>query len=185
MKKPNSIWLNSLFFLSGLLICYVCVQFKYLDIEYKFNVPELIVSIGTAIIGIYIAVSLQKSHSRNQKLADYLQQKTDKLWDKCFSFATILETGNPIIVSDLAKTITGFGQDLESIKKIYVSFELKNDNIAIIEKCIDDLDDLLNNHSVISGNLVNYRNIQNDVINATNKLSQAFADTLKSINHIN
>lgn len=186
MKKPNSAWLNALFFIAGLLICYICVQFKYLDIDFKFNVPQIIISIGTAVIGIYIAVSLQKSHSRNQKLADYLQQKIDKLWDKCFSFSTILETGNPILITDLAKAITGFGQDLESIKKIYIAFELDNSKITKIEKCIDDLDDLLNNHSVIAGNnLVDYRNQHQNVITATNNLSQAFADTLRSVNHIN
>jgi hypothetical protein len=75
MKKEINWWVGLLGFIAGSLICYIALQFSLFEINFEIKVVESLISIGTAIIALYIAISIQRRLTRNQNQYTYVEKK--------------------------------------------------------------------------------------------------------------
>lgn len=183
MRKGNSFWLNIIYFLAGALISYIFSQWQLLKIELEVNVTETIMAAITAVVGLYIAVSLQTRHSRNQNLYNYLQSKLDNSWQSFNALAKHLEIDDQIEVATVTKTVKEVYQNISSLKLILNSYNHNDRYIAQIEKEIDDLEGLLvSNQTRISNNIIFYSNSKATVISYINQVHSSFAVALREIN---
>jgi hypothetical protein len=185
MKRDRSTWISIVWFLLGSLVCYISVQFSFLEIDTKVNVAETIISLGTATIGLYIASSLQKTHNRNEKLSEYLQSKLDSAWDAFYNLSEQLQFNNLVPLTEITKTAKKLEQALSSQKKILIAFEIDTVFIDELSSSFDNLEDELTNNSVITNNIINFTANRATVIQKVDEVSQAFARGLRIINRIN
>ncbi len=185
MKKVNSrIWLPLITFLVGILICYYSLQFELLEIDLKFNVFEITISIITALIGLYIATTLSKSQSQNQKLAEFLQRRTEKLWIDFYSFKNTIEFQNTITISVLSKNFKILSIEIDSLKNIYYVFKLHLDLIEQLEQEIDNLQEKIEK-SPISNNVISYQKDKESIIKKFEFIETLFANLFHRINQLN
>lgn len=183
-NEKNNYWLYLVIFLTGALISYILCQFKFLDIDAKLNISETILAAITALVGLYIAVSLQKRQNRNQNLYNNLEKKLESLWELFSTFSNRLEIDNQIPLNEVNVATKKINQKLAPVKKMFSSFNLNLTCINIIETAIDSLEEKLMNQSVISENVINYSVIKSSVITSIEDCDSSFADCLRELSNL-
>jgi hypothetical protein len=183
MKKGKfNFFFICIVFLSGCLVSYILCQIKFLDIDNKVNVTETILSIITAFVGLYIAVSLQRRQSRNQNLYNYLESKLDTTWE-CFSnFSSQIEILTEIPLNEITREMKKLNKKIGPLKKIFDSFDLNATSISTIEQNIDNLESQLTGQSSITNNIVDYSAIKNNIHSLIGIIDESFANALKNLN---
>lgn len=179
-KENNNIWLLSLSFLAGSLISYIFCQFQYLQIDIAVNVTESILSIITAIIGLYIAISLQKKYTKNQNKHSFVQSKLDSSWQSFSNFSQNLHYQDFIEVSQVTKFIKEINLSTNFIKHIFTPWGLNT-------ICIDELDALIDNLEQLIGGCPTANNIYSistkkvEIAEQIKLISKKYADLMKQI----
>jgi hypothetical protein len=183
-KGKNNFWLYTIIFLTGALVSYILCQFTILDIDNKVNVTETILSLITAFVGLYIAVSLQKRQNRNQNLYNNLEKKLESLWELFSSFSNQLEINSQVPLNDINIATKKINQKIAPLKKLFSTFNLDQNGIEQIEKEIDSLEDKLINQSVITLNVVDYSSIKPSIISSIDNTDTSFANCLRELNNL-
>src|ERR1700730_4262461 len=97
MKKGKGFWKFVVFFLAGCLFSYITLQWKFFKINLDVHVPELLATLLAAMVGLYIADTIQRRMAKNQNQYTYLGGKLDVLWSSfnkyadSFNFATSID----------------------------------------------------------------------------------------------
>ena len=161
MKKENNYWHLTLSFLLGCLICFFCSQFKNFKIDTHINVIGTLLSIITALIGFYIAISIQKKHTKTQNQYSFIQPKLDSLWSEFNVISRI---------------------SISFLKNIYASFDLKIGKLSLLEKNIEKFEEFICSLP-ISENI--YSTTDNETIISSHilSISKSFSDILKEIHN--
>lgn len=182
MKKENNYWHLTLSFLLGCLICFFCSQFKYFKIDTQINVIGTLLSIITALIGFYIAISIQKKHTKTQNQYSFIQAKLDSLWSEFNVFSQIFNYDDKIEIGALTKFTKDAYLSISFLKNIYASFDLKIGKLSLLEKNIEKFEEFICSLP-ISENI--YSTTDNETIISSHilSISKSFSDILKEIHN--
>ncbi len=182
MKKENNYWFLTLSFLSGALICYSLTQYEYFLINTEINVIEAFMSVITALVGFYIAISIQKKINKSQNQYSFIQTKLDALWSEFNNFSQILNFDNKIEIVVLTKFTKGSYQSISFLKNIYAAYDLKDDSLTSLEKNIEDFEKFICNLP-ISDNVYSILEKKDEIDNQILSISKSFRIILKEMNN--
>ncbi len=180
--EKSNYWTYAIVFLLGALISYILCQFKLLEIDPKVNITETILSVITALVGLYIAVSLQRRQNQSQNLYSNIEKKFDSLWGLFSQFASQLELSVNMPLNEVNKSTKEFNQKIATLKIMLSAFNLNTDCIKDIESKIDKLENELTSNSQISTNILDYTSNKAAVHSAIEQTHQAFANYFKELN---
>lgn len=182
MVKSN-IWGYSIAFVAGSLICYMALQFKLLEIKKEVDLPNLLASIGTACVGLYIAHTIQKRINKNQNQYSYIEAKIDSVWTQFNSFSFSLTYSNKVEVREISKISKKYIHPIEFIEKIFASFELDVQNLKKLETDLESLENVL---SAITptNNIIDYTQDKQAIESALLIIHQDFSAILKQIQNL-
>ncbi len=183
MKKENSIWLHIVWFLSGSLTCYIGLQFSIFEIDNKFNVPETIISIGTAAIGLYIANTIQKRLTKNQNQYTYVEGKLDIIWSGFNSFSQTLIYGNSIEVSNVNRYSKEAIHSIGFVKNILSSYDLDTALVSDLENELEQFESYILSLP-ISVNIISLNQNKADIEAKIVSINHCFSKVLKLIQSI-
>ncbi len=183
MKKDSKVWYSLLWFLAGSLTCYIALQFTLFDIDAKLNVPETLLSIGTAIIGLYIANTIQKRLTKNQNQYTYVEGKLDGIWAGFNSFSQTLIYGNSIEVNNINKYSKEAIHSVGFVKNILVSYDLNTSCVNELEKQLEDFEEYILTLP-ISVNVISLSQNKLDIENKIMNINLCFSKVLKLIHNI-
>ena len=184
MKKENSIWLNIAFFILGSLISYFLCQYKCLQIDPKVNVPSTLISITTALVGLYLAISLKKIQTKSSNLHNYLQPKLDATWKLFLTLSHQLSLNDQIELKEVTKSIKEITQNITPLKKMFTSFGLKDPCIDKLETEIENLESFLVDTCIVKRNIIKYSDKKGELRTKLDLIHTMFVDSLKQINKI-
>ncbi len=181
MQKSNWFYL-ALAFLAGALLSYLLSQYQFLDIDSSVNVSDLLLATITAIIGLYIANTLQKKHNRNQNLYEYLMSTLNRLVSGFESLSSTLIMSNNIDLNEVIKTLKSTQKQIDSLKRTLLSHNIDNSCLDELEYYLEYLEDLLTNRAAITNNVINHSNVSNDVNKCLDEINSCFNKAFMSIN---
>lgn len=184
MKKGSNIFILLFFFCFGCLLTYFSLQFSCLKINTEVNVIETLLSIGTALIGLYIAISIQKKNNRNQSVHSIVQTKMDNLWNEFTTFNNRLNHQQTIQLKITTKAFKNLYQNLNNIKIIFKTFNINYSCIETLEKSLEEFDALITDKLPISKNVINLSNNKADIKNQSTIIHMNIVDVLKKGNEI-
>lgn len=184
MKKGSNIFINLTFFLGGCLITYFTLQYSYFKINTEVNVVDTLLSIITAIIGLYIAISIQKKYNRNQSLHSIVQSKMDSIWNDFSTFDNHLNNQNTIQLKIATKSFKDLYKELNNLKIIFNTFNLNVICIHKLEQSIEVLDSLITNDLPISNNIIKLSNHKSNIKDQSTLIHQNIVNALKEVNEI-
>jgi hypothetical protein len=184
MRHKNSFWLNLIYFLFGCLITYWTCQYSYFNIDNTINISETLIAILTLIVGIFIAVSLQKRQNKNQNLYNFLAVKLDDLWNRYNSFDQQLNYSQQIEVKQCTVFFKEFEVKYQSLKKLFSTFEISDQNIDYLANEMEAFEDILFNECSISNNIISYFMCLKKINSKKELIHEYFAHILKRINKI-
>ena len=184
MRKGASLWPFVIAFLVGCLLTYIVVQFCYLEIDYKVNVVTSLISLMTASIGLYIAITLRKSQTKTSNLHGYLQPKLDVVWKLFLTFSHQVSLNDQIELSEINKAIKEITLNITPLKKMFESFGLDDSCIGSLANKIDEIEGILVNETTINCNIVEYSHIKNSLRTTIDEAHSLFVYSLKVINQL-
>jgi hypothetical protein len=179
MKSGNSFWIIILAFLFGVLTCYISLQFEYFDINTEINVIEMLIAIGTAIIGVFIAITIQKKLNHGQNNYSLIKDKIDNYWVSFNSFSTELKFNTQLELSKMTLFMKDSYSSSSIIESIFDSFNYNKQHLTKIEKSIDALEKTLN--TPIKNNFIDLTIVRTEINKDVNKINMCFIDLLKQV----
>lgn len=182
MKKENNYWYFVLIFLLGSLISFFLSQFEYFKIDPQINVVETLISIMTAIIGLYIAISIQKKITKNQNQYSYIQLKLDDLWCTFNVFSQLFNYDNKIELPVITKFTKDSYQSISFLKNIYSAYELNDINLTELESNIDQFENFICSLPV-SSNIYSLIGKENEINSFVISISKRFSIILKEVHN--
>lgn len=183
MKKDSKVWYSLLWFLAGSLTCYIALQFTFFDIDAKLNVPETLLSIGTAIIGLYIANTIQKRLTKNQNQYTYVESKLDGIWAGFNSFSQTLIYGNSIEVNNVNKYSKEAIHSIGFVKNILTSYELDISCVSELEQQLEAFEEYILTLPITT-NVISISKNKEDIESKIVIINQCFSQVLKLIHNI-
>jgi hypothetical protein len=183
MKKGINWWAGSLWFITGSLTCYIFLQFSLFKLDFEIKVVDTLISIGTAIIALYIAISIQKRMTKNQNQYTYVEKKVDTLWSSFNTFSQSVLFNDNIEVSMVSKYSKEALHTVSFVKNIFASYDLKIDCIADLEVKIEGFETFIF-ALPISNNIISYSGHKADVERNIHEINQSFSKVLKFIQNI-
>ena len=182
MKKESNYWYLALSFLSGSLISFVLTQFEYFKIDPQINVVETLISIITAVIGLYIAISIQKKITKSQNQYSYIQLKLDNLWSSFNVFAQLFNYDDKIELSVLTKFNKDCYQSISFLKSIYSAYELDDNCLIELENNIEQFETFICSLPV-SSNIYSLIGKEVEINISIISISKCFSTILKEIHN--
>jgi hypothetical protein len=176
----NHFFWNGLIFLSGCLITYYATQYEYLNIETDVNVIESIISIFGILVGLFIAVSLQKRYNRNQNLYTYLVNRLDLMWSDFVSFHSTIEESDKIEFFKVTKVVTDLQRRNTELKKLISHLEGVPNQIDSLTDSLQDLFD----KCLKKDGIVYYDPKKKEILQMTESVNNSFVVIFKAINKI-
>lgn len=183
MKKGINLWAGLLWFIAGSLTCYISLQFSFFKIDFEFKVVESLISISTAIIALYIAITIQRKLTRNQNQYTYIEKKIDNLWSNFNTFSQSMSFNDSIEISSVSKYSKEALHTISFVKNIFSSYDLNTDCISDLETKIDSLETFIF-ALPISNNIIDYSGNKADVEMKIHEINQSFSSILKFIQSI-
>ena len=184
MRKGNNIFILALVFILGFGAAYFLIQFSYFDMDMSINVIDTLLSIATALIGLYIAVSIQKKNSRNQSLHDLLQSNLTSLLVDFSKFEKKLSVQSSMQLNVATSSIKSLYQELVRMRSLFNSFSRDCGCIDIIEEKLDQLDDILTGSTQVVNNSIQINHNKQLILSKTNEVTVSITDTYAVINRI-
>jgi len=182
MKWKNK-WINLIFFIFGCIVCYITLQYEYFEIKKELDVPNLLLGIGTVLIGIYIADTLQKRVNKNSNQYSFLINKLDSHWMEFNDFSEKLLYDNKIEASFLIEFNKQIIYPISFLKNVFNSFEVNDKCVCDLESNLVQFDGLLSSLPVEEN--VIYYNDSLEVIEAKIlQINQCFKTILKEIQEL-
>jgi hypothetical protein len=183
MKSGNSFWKNLIYFLTGGFVCYLTLQFDLLNINTEVHVPELLISVITAIIGLYIADTIQKKITKGQNQYSFLGSKLDSIWSAFNVYAGNIEFSTQVELSTVTSNHKNLSKSIDFLKTIFDSFELSSQHVVSLETNIDALETLLSSQPMAQ-NIINCEVIRKDIVRMISDINQNFSKILRQIHDL-
>lgn len=180
MRLGNK-WLAALSFLIGVLVCYTSLQFELFDVNLELNVVETIIAIGTAVIGIYIAHTIQRNVNKNQNQYSYIEDKLDYLWTEFIKFSKIFTYGDNVDLVTVNKYFKDSIPVIDLVKSIFESFEFDNKCLCNLEKNTDAFEEYLTNLPS-TDNVIDFKDKKKEIEAKILVINKCFKDLLRELN---
>jgi len=179
MKWGNKIWILVSFF-TGVFICYLTLQFSYFETKKELDVPNIILSIITLLIGLFIAVTLQKKLNKSQNQHTYLVGKLDTLWNSFNDFSQKLSYDTKIDISSIRKLLTDVIHPIPFLKNIFESFGVNDNCVCNLEEKLENLESKLSNMPA-DNNVIDFSDESSIIQNNILEINKCFSQVLKEI----
>ena len=179
MKWSNKIWVLVSFF-TGVFICYLTLQFSYFETKKELDVPNIILSIITLLIGLFIAVTLQKKLNKSQNQHTYLVSKLDILWNSFNDFSQKLSYDTKVDISSIRKFMTDVIHPTSFLKSIFESFDVNDNCVCNLEEKLENLESKLSNLPA-ENNIVDFSSESSIIQNNILEINKCFSQVLKEI----
>jgi hypothetical protein len=179
MKWGNKIELFTSFF-SGVFICYLTLQFSYFDIKNELDIPNIILSIITLLIGLYIAITLPKILNKSQNQHTYLVSKLDALWSSFNDFSQKTSYDTRIDISSIRTLMLDIIHPISFLKNVYESFGINNNCLCNLEEKLENLESKLSNTPAQS-NVIDFSAESVTIKNDISEINKHFSQVLKEI----
>lgn len=183
-KKGNNLLIGLIAFLIGGAISYIACQYKFFSINTDINVIELLISVGTIGIGLYIAIILENNRNKSQNFYSYVEGKYDALWEVFIQFSEVLELSQNIEITKTSKYFKTINQKLTPLIKVFESFDYDSNCLTSIEKKIDDLEDYISNNKNIQNQILDLSKDKTEIVNKLNEINELFAKSFKDLANI-
>jgi hypothetical protein len=179
----GQIIVNILWFLVGTFVCYILMQYQYFDIKTELDVPPLILSALTALIGLYIAVSIQKKISRSQNQYSYLINKLDAQWIRFNDVSKLFIYDDKIEVTVLLNFTKEIIYPLDNLKTLFASFDIPDDEVNQIGLILGQLETDIESITPVN-NVINFVSIKSDIDLKITEVNKSFGKALQRIQDI-
>jgi hypothetical protein len=179
MKWKNKIWILVSFFV-GVFICYLTLQYSYFETKKELDIPNIILSIITLLIGLFIAVTLQKRLNKSQNQHTYLVSKLDILWNSFNDFSQKLSYDTRVDISSIRKLMTDVIHPMSFLKSVFESFEVDDNCVCDLESKLENLESKLSNISA-ENNVIDFTTENSIIQNNILEINKCFSKVLKEI----
>jgi len=183
MKKGRAIFLGFICFIVGSLFSYITTQYEYLDIKTEVSVFDVSTSILGLIIGLYIAIRLERDKNRSQNFYSFIESKFDSVWQDFIKLSSILDYSNNVELTEISKLFKGIYQKINPLKTIYISSDYNEDEIIELADKISAFDDYLTSLNS-QNNIINTGAHKDEILLKSTEINKCFANLYKSLNHI-
>jgi hypothetical protein len=183
MKWKDKYWGYCLWFLLGVLVCYISLQYTFFDIKKELDIPSLVISGISLLIGLYIADTLQKRVNKNQNKHTYLVTKLDNLWMEFNDFSEDLAYSTKVRAESLRKFNQEIVYPVSFLKSIFNSFEVDETCVCDLELKLEELESKLSNIPA-KNNVVDFGDIKPEVDEMILKINTCFSSILKVIQEV-
>jgi hypothetical protein len=136
MKWENKLW-HLVSFLVGSFVCYLTLQVSFFEIKKELDIPNIILSIITLIIGLFIAITLQKRINKGQNQYSYISNKLDAVWNSFNDFSEKISYDNKMDISSIRVLIKEVIRPTSFMKHIFGSFKINDTCICDLEEKLD------------------------------------------------
>jgi hypothetical protein len=161
--KQNSFWIKaSIFFFAGAFACYLTLQIQLFDLKLELDVPNLLLSIITLLVGLYIADTLQKRVSRVQNNYSYIVGKIDAIWMKFNKLSEKTTYSTRLDISDIKSINTEIIHPLSFLQQAFVSFGFDEKCICELVEKLDELENYLGNLPA-ENNVVSIEDVKEEI----------------------
>lgn len=184
IKKGDSFLIALIFFLLGIIVCYIACQYEVLNINTEINVLETLFALGTFGIGVYIAIIIQRRRNKSQNFYVYVEGKYDVLWEDFIRFSEVLEFSVNIELKEVSKSKKSIDMKIAPLIKIFKSFEYDTECLTNIETKIDELEVLLTNSKHIQDQIIDLSPDKEQISAKLNAINEDFALTFKTLNNL-
>ena len=182
MKWEDNIWVYVSFFV-GAFICYLTCQFSYFQIKKELDIPSIILNIITLLIGLFIAITLQRKNNRSQNQHSYLINKLDHQWNSFNVFSQKITFNNRIDVSSIRLLITEVIHPSAFLKSIFESFNLDKTCVCNLENNLENLEIRLSNIPA-NNNIIDFSADRLIIQNMIVEINKCFSEVMKKIQNL-
>jgi hypothetical protein len=179
MKWGNKIELLASFFI-GVFICYLTLQFTLFETKYELDIPNIILSIITLLIGLYIAITLPKILNRSQNQHTYLVSKLDTLWNSFNDFSQKTSYDTRIDISSIRTLMSDVIHPISFLKSVYESFGINDNCLCDLEQKLENLESNLSNLPA-QNNVIDFSTESSNIQNNMSEINKCFSQVLKEI----
>ncbi|WP_302781675.1 hypothetical protein [Alistipes finegoldii] len=180
MKWKDNIWGYLIAFITGVLLCYLSLQFSILELNFEVAIPDFLLSIATILVGIYIAHTIQKNVNRTQNQYTYIEMKIDSLWSTFNSFSQILIYNDSIEVQRWGSYNKDVVYPIEFIKSIFEAFDIEPTSINNLRISLESLDTLMTSFNS-TDNIINFSAQKSEILSQLKTINHDFSKVLKHI----
>lgn len=183
-KNDNNFLVGFTFFLTGSVVSYIACQYEYLSIKKELEVVDLLLSLGTIGIGLYIAIVLERNRNKSQNFYSYVEGKYDSLWETFIQFSSVLEASPRVELEETAKWFHTIDQKINPLIKLIEAFEYNTDLLHEIEGRIDELEVFISGNPNIQDNVLELETIRQEVVSKLNDINELFGKYFKEISNV-
>ncbi len=176
----KNIWVYGAVFFLGAFVCYITLQFSLFEIKSELDIPNILISLITMSIGLYIADTLQRRVNKNQNQHSYLINKLDTLWAAFNDFSEKLSFDSKIDATSIKNFNKEIIYPISFLKNVFNSFEVNNNCVCDLEKNLEKLDSILTNIPA-DNNVVDYSDHLPSIENKVTEISKCFSKILTQI----
>lgn len=181
MKKNEALKLLGAALL-GSLITYLTCQFSYFEINWELDVPNLVLSLLSLVVGVWIAIELQGKMGKSQNNHSFLVQKLDIIWNEFDLWCQRIEIDGRVKRDDYTNFKLKIENPSEHLKSIFGALELEQDCIAQLSNRLSELNVWLENNT-IQDNVIIIDNLA-DFRKEINETTTYFVTILKEIQQL-
>lgn len=182
MKWENKLWIIVSFFV-GSFVCYLTLQVSFFEIKTELDVPNIILSIITLIIGLFIAITLQKRINKGQNQYSYISNKLDTLWSSFNDFSEKLSYDTRIDISSIRTLIKDIIRPTSFLKNIFESFEIPDNCVCELEEKLDAFESKLSDCPA-ENNIIDISTEKEQIENMALEINKCFSNILKKIQEL-
>lgn len=182
MKWENNIRI-AVSFLVGVLVCYMSLQFSYFDIKKELDVPNIVISTITLLVGLFIAITIQKRVTKNQNSHSYLISKIDKQWNSFNEISENLSVNDKIDISTLQLLIKNVIHPTSYLSRLFTSFDIDCNCITDLDQNLEELEDKLSNMPA-SQNIIDISSERINIEDKLLKINHCFVKVLKQVQNM-
>jgi len=182
MRWENKIWYAVSFFI-GVFVCYLTLQYSYFEIKKELDVPAIIISVITLLIGLFIAVTLQKKVNKGQNQLTYLTGKLDRIWNSFNDFSETLIYEDNVDISSIRSFLKNVVHPMAFFKRIIQSFGVEVKSVTELENRLEALEEKLSNLPA-KDNILNLDSSFEEIKEEIIEINNCFAKILREIQEI-
>lgn len=182
--ESNKFFIGLICFFFGSGVSYFLSQFYYFEINNEIDIFDLIISVITIIIGIYLTIVIDRQKSKSQNFYNYVENKYDSLWNDYINFASVLDYSSQIEITETSKWFKKLEQKLNPLQTVFKSFEYDDTCLVEIEKELDELENYLNTKSFIQKQIIYLDNNKVFINEKVTKINELFALGFKKISDL-
>jgi hypothetical protein len=182
MKWENKLWIIISFF-AGSFVCYLTLQISYFDIKTELDVPNIILSIITLLIGLFIAITLQKRINKGQNQYSYISNKLNALWSSFNDFSEKLSYDTKIDISSIRVLIKEIIRPTSFLKNIFNTFKVNDECVCELEEKLDTFESKLSDCPA-ENNIIDFSADREIIENMVLDINKSFLKILNEIQEL-